>query len=724
VLPTVALRLVLDSLFAVLRLCALVSSVGLVLLWHGWYTRHPLGLLIAALSAGWSLTFAVAALRRGVGRSLVAANVLVAGSLAVGVRWWLPPELIDDPASGVLLALTHATAVAAWTYSSGRFLAVVVLTGGAATGGTALAGSPSVVPIVIIVTIGLLVRYLLPRLRALAAGVEERLVRVVESREAEHALRMVLRARRERELVIHNAVLNTLTGIAWGGGSDAELTRRRCADGESALRELLGEGDLPGEGDPPGGGDPPGEGDLPGERDLPDKREHDMPDKRDLPGERDLPGKRELLGEEATRGVVAPRRVVAPEAISAVVAAELEAAEWVAPPGSAAEPRWDVRPGSAVAPEASSLRAGYAAQLRRVTSGFALVWLALMAAPAGRVLPHVRSVPLAVLLFAVPLAVAALARRRFRAGPLTSAQAAAVVAVCVLIAVAGAWNAGAGAMRLMSWPMVALPPLVMVVTVSCSPRRWVGAALAVTVAMIAGTLARNPGDPLALSHLVLALHYLWMTQICLVMVGPVLWSTADARAWASRFEGELRQRAEVLDRVRERRRGLLGSIEREVVPLLAEVAAGRLDPRAEAVRTDCGRRAVAVRRLLFDDDAVHGAIGEVIDSAERRGTVVSSQIHGGLDQLPASVRGEFIEQLHHALRVMPSRRVLLTVTADPDAASLFLSCPWPAEQLPPAPAGRDVEMIVDLDDGRLCLELRWPPEPRPALPVPAASSAE
>ncbi|CAO5257592.1 Signal transduction histidine kinase [Frankia sp. AgKG'84/4] len=671
VLPTATLRRVLDSVFAMVRLSSLLPAIGALLLWRGWYTRHPTGLLVAALAICWSLAFAVTALRRGINRPLAGANVLVAVVLTSGVRWWLPPGLVNDPASWTALAATHAMSVAAWTFPPAWFWAAVALTTGAATGGAAVAGSPSSTPAMVVLAVSVLIRFLLPRLHALAEGVERRLVRVAESREAELALRAVLRARRERELVIHNGVLNTLTGIAWGGATDAELTRRRCADGESALRGLLGEGEA--------------------------------------------------------QGGAAQRCEPAPDAIRAMIAAELNvvarteipltgvvAAPATGLPGQAG----DAWPQPLAAAWATSVRDGYAAQLRRVTGGFALVWLVLLAVPAARAVPQARSLPLTALLFAGPVAIAWLARRRFRSGPLSAWQTAAVVVACVLIALVGPWNAGSGAMR--SWPLMAVAPLMMVVTVSRSPWRWVVAAFAVTAAMVGATLTRYPGDSEAAVRLLLAVHHLWIMQVILVLVGPVLWRTADARAWAGHFERELRRGAELDDRVRERRRGLLRSVEREVVPLLAAVAAGQVDPRADAVRGDCGRRAVAVRRLLFDDDAVHGALGDVIDAAERRGTVVSSQIHGGLDQLPAAVRREFVEHLHDALLMMPSRRVLLTVTTDEESASLFLSCPWPARQQPPAPAGQHLEMIVDVDDDRLCLELRWPAERHPASAVPVA----
>ncbi|EIV95394.1 hypothetical protein [Frankia sp. QA3] len=666
-LPTVALRLVLEAVFAALRLYAVLVLVGFVLLWHDWYTRHPFGLLIAALAAAWSLTFALVALRGGIGRALAGGNVVVALVLASGARLWLPPESVGDSASFVLLAATHATAVAAWAFPTGLFLAVMALTVGAFCAGASAAGPPSPAPLATIICAGLLVRYVLPQVRALAGGVEARLSEVAERRAGEDDVLTLLRAQRERELTIHNAVLNTLTGIAWGGGGDGHLTRRRCADGATALGELLGEHE------PPRGA-----------------------------GSGHRPAGAEILvagGPTLVEGAAGERVIGSAPAVH--------------PPGGAGRrDAW-----ATVAPAAGSLRTLYTTQLRQVTSRFAAFWLILLVLPAGRALPHVRSIPLALALLLAPLAAVAVARRRFRAGPLTWPQAAAVVLLCMAIPVGGAWNAaGAGEVRMMPWPMASVPPLLMLVTVSRPLWRWVLAAVAVAAAMIAVSLLCNPRDPLALSHLLLWLYYLWIMQICLVMVGPLLWSTADVRAWAGHCERELGRRAESRARARERRRGLLRAVEGDVAPLLAAMAAGRLDPRAEVVRTECARRAVAVRRLLFDDDAVHSAIGEAIDAAERHGTVVSSQIQGGLDQLPASVRGEFVEQLHHALREMPSRRVLLTVTAEPRTASLFLSCSWPAGQLPPAPSGRAIDMIVDVDDGQLCMELRWPPAGAPSGP--------
>ncbi|SNQ50658.1 conserved membrane hypothetical protein [Frankia canadensis] len=675
-LPTTALRRAVAVMFAGLRACALIVNVALVLLWRGWYAGHPVALAAASATAAWSVIFIVVALRRGVGRALAGACVVVAVFLLAGVRWWLPPDLVGDPASWVLIASSHAMVVAAWCYSPRRYLAVVALTGGVAAGETALAGAPSPASAVIIVTISLLARYLLTQLRALAESVERELVAVAESRAVEIDLRRLLRARRDRELVIHNAVLNTLTGIAWGGGEDEELARRRCADGAAALRGLLGEQDTA------VGAVPDGDA---------------------------------VISVERLRSLVAVEIAAGPadDGDGPAGTDGTDGTDGGDGPDTSGNTAAGADNGVEAAAGAGGRRLAYTAQLRRLTCRTAGLWLLLLAAPAARVWPYVRSAPLAVALFLLPLAAVALAGRRLRSAPLARGQVAAVVAVCAMIAMAGAWNAGGRGGQVMVWPMAAIAPLMMLVTVSCVAWCWAAPTILVTAIMIISTLAVAPGDPLALSHLLMALYYLWLMQSCLVVLRSLVSNTVEARTWAGRSGQELARRARLLDQARRRRRGLLDSVERDVVPLLAEVAAGRLDPRAQAVRTDCGRRAVAIRRLLYDDVAVHGAIGEVIDAAERRGTLVSSQILGGLDELPAPVRGEFVEQLHHALWAMTSRRVLLTVNADADAASLFLSCPWPGGRLPPAPAGRDIDMIVDVEDGQLCVELRWPTEPRP-----------
>ncbi|MCM3923099.1 hypothetical protein ND748_15685 [Frankia sp. AiPs1] len=678
-LPTVALRLVLAAVFAALRLYAALFGVGFVLLWHDWYAGHPLGLLVAALAAGWSLMFALVALHRGIGWALATGNVVVALVLALGARLWLPPESVGDSASFVLLAATHATAVAAWAFPTGPFLAVTALTAGAFVAGAAGTGPPSPRSLAAIVCTALLVRYIRPQVRALAGGAQARLAEVAKRRAGEDDVLTLLREQREHELTIHNAVLNTLTGIAWGGGGDGHLTRRRCADGATALDELVGQ--------------------------------PEQQPRRAGPVHRPSAGEIPAAARGPTSDEGAAGDVLVESGSAGDVLVESGSA------GGAGRPD----PWATVAPAAGSLRAIYTAQLRHVTSRFAALWLILLVLPAGRALPHVRSVPLALAMLLAPLVAVAVARRRFRTGPLTQAEAAAVVLLCLGIAVGGGWNAGdADEVRTMAWPMVSVPPLLMLVTVSRPVWRWVLASVTVGATMIAVCLLTNPRDPFALSHLLMLLYYLWIMQICLVMVGPLLWSTADVRAWASHCERELGRRAGNRDRMRERRRVLLRAVERDVAPLLAGVAAGRLDPQADVVRSECARRAVAVRRLLFDDEAVHTAIGAAINAAERHGTVVSSQISGGLDQLPASVRGEFVEQLHHALRVMPSRRVLLTVTAQSHTASLFLSCSWPAGQLPPAPSGRAIDMIVDVDDGQLCMELRWPPAGVPLGPRPQA----
>lgn len=86
------------------------------------------------------------------------------------------------------------------------------------------------VAILLIAFLSLLVRFGVGRLRATAGRADDQLQAAADHERAEMIAVARARAERERERVLHDTVLNTLAGIAWGGGGDAPLTRTQAED--------------------------------------------------------------------------------------------------------------------------------------------------------------------------------------------------------------------------------------------------------------------------------------------------------------------------------------------------------------------------------------------------------------------------------------------------------------------------------------------------------------
>ncbi|MCM3926508.1 ATP-binding protein, partial [Frankia sp. AiPs1] len=176
-------------------------------------------------------------------------------------------------------------------------------------------------------------------------------------------------------------------------------------------------------------------------------------------------------------------------------------------------------------------------------------------------------------------------------------------------------------------------------------------------------------------------------------------------------------------RIRADRARALGMIEREVLPLLAAVRDGLLDPRDPAVRERCRRFAAMIRRTLVASHAAAlGDLAAALFDAESRGVRIDAQVAGDLRVAPAPVRARLEALLPQVLRAIPAPRALLTLICDASGGSLTLTVAgtaipsdWaraitgpgaPADAPRPA-ATPPVAVSVDGDDGQLCLQVSW-----------------
>jgi hypothetical protein len=139
----------------------------------------------------------------------------------------------------VFLTVLGAVMVAAWSIRSAWWVAVPVAAGLAFAAGTGILGFRLAVSETWFLVAAAVYRLAGHRLRRSAGNADAWLgaAREQQSRAAVAAARD--RDRREQERVIHDTVLNTLTGIGWGGGDEIEQARRRCERSTAAVRRLL-----------------------------------------------------------------------------------------------------------------------------------------------------------------------------------------------------------------------------------------------------------------------------------------------------------------------------------------------------------------------------------------------------------------------------------------------------------------------------------------------------
>ncbi|KQC38942.1 sensor histidine kinase [Frankia sp. ACN1ag] len=861
-----ALTAVIVRTFAVLRVLGLVTTALYLAVWWSWYGRHPLGLAAALLELAWGLGYVALTLRRGLGSGFVLANVGAgaAGALAAGAA--VPAVSVGGAGTWVYLGCAHAALVAGAMTSRRVFAGVLVTLCAALVGGVGVAGwlaaavptgvgwtasaaaraalDPGgayrrvAVSVLLVTCLSLLTRFGVGRLRATAGRADGRLRAAADHERAETIAAARARAERERERVLHDTVLNTLAGIAWGGGDDARLARTQAEDAIAAVQGLLdgpagtatrsldarldavadaarlrglrvrlgrtGSVGMPGSPLPGTASGP----DLPAEvaaalaaataELLSNVRRHAgtgqawvtvhrtptavgvmvrdegrgfdpaavPPDRLGLsrsvqarlaevggrvrlaaaPGR----GTRVLLtwartappadpgaadGPPGWAGSAAVRRASSarqPQALSArlsqALSARLPGGLSARPPGELPA-RTSAEAGEAGPRLASAegLRDVYTASLRRAVAFAAVIWYPFTG-PVLLVLPGgLRTSPAAIGLWLLLGAAVVVVTRRVRRRPATRLEALGLVACGLAVMVATAALVGTadpGASRVAAWPVLVLPLLLMQVTVSRPAVEWI-AALGCAAATLTGVAVFGavPG-PLPFAQLLSALNALAALQIMAAMGGPVLRRSADAAARALGREARLAAGREAEVRIRTDRARTLGMIEREVLPLLAAVRDGLLDPRDPAVRERCRRFAAMIRRtLVASHTAALGDLATALFDAESRGVRIDAQVAGDLRVAPAPVRARLEALLPRVLQAIPGPRALLTLICDATGGSLTLTAAgtaippdWaraitgPGPGAPggaPRPGATAVAVSADGDDGQLCLQMSW-----------------
>jgi signal transduction histidine kinase len=773
-----ALATILVRTFAILHALSVLFLLCYVAVWWPWYATHPVGMAAVAVTAAWGATFVVVSLRRGIGTALAAVNVAVAVILGVAAPLFMPEETLGAPWTWLFATTTHACVVAAWVFPEWVFVAVVVAVAGAAAAG-APAPSRLGTALVLLVVFAPSFRMVIGRLRRLAARADRRLEHAAARRRVEAVAAARARDRRERERVLHDTVLNTLTGIGWGGGIDVALARRRCGEAAVAVRELL-DGrrrelslglaerlrhivdaararglDVTTAVDRSVGVPPAVPPDVvsafgaAAAELLANVERHAGTGRARLEAQRDQatatvtvavhddgPGFDASAVPADRLGL--RRSVYARMAdVGARVAVDSEPGRgtsimisWQAPSsvhgthgaGAAASPP--------VSGSGAELRRAFAAELRRGGGIIAAAWQTITFVSLLASLPRAQSPVLALFAWLVVSVGVALAIRVLRRRPLSGLQCVTLVAFGVAATAVGAANTadtpatGDIAPWNLGWPALTLPLLVMLVAVSRPVAEWL-LALAATAATLATVVLTRAGtEPLAVSQLAGTIYGQCALLTFAAMVGPVLRRTAERTAQAVRAEAELAALHDTENLVRQDRARGLRAIERDVVPLLAAVGDGLLDPRDPAVRDRCARHGGAVRRTLAagQSAALDGLAPALVD-AEERGVQLDVQVSGDLRRAPAQVRTELATHMAGALAAVPNDGAMLTLFCDAAGGSLFLTYPSdnaghldgdrPPTRLPPAghtapTAPRPlVAVSTDYGDGRVCMELRW-----------------
>ncbi|MGF7233491.1 MAG: sensor histidine kinase [Frankia sp.] len=227
----------------------LTISVGtlFVIVWHSWYAEHPLRLLAPVAVFAWDAAFCVRSWRRGLAHRLIAADILVAVLLAASGGLLVPGDTVGDGSNwpfvaiGVSIITVGAVLPATGWVPVSLVTAVTYGIGSQAVGpGGPAPGVPArsaltMVALCAVFAVAVTVQ------RQHADDADAQLSAIADRRQSDAAVEARNRDRREQERLLHDTILNTLTGIAWGaavaGASD--MVRARCMADVAELEGFL-----------------------------------------------------------------------------------------------------------------------------------------------------------------------------------------------------------------------------------------------------------------------------------------------------------------------------------------------------------------------------------------------------------------------------------------------------------------------------------------------------
>ncbi|WP_239381675.1 MULTISPECIES: ATP-binding protein [unclassified Frankia] len=754
-----ALEAAAARVFAVLRIFGILFELVAVVVGHRWYCT-PAHLIVPAVVAGWGIVFAASCLRAGLRRGIAAGELAVAMLLAATVPWALPPDVLREGLSWVLPRLVGASVVVAWCapaviwLPATATLAGLLMTSCLASG---MQASTAAVMVAAMAFLSLLFTVVSSVARHGAIMADRSFARAA-ARQSVHALATARQRKlRESERILHDIVLNTLTGLAWGvSASSAQMVRTRCRHAATVCVDLLGTGY--------DGGDEAASPAARLDQVVEEARRAGLDVEISTTGQLDVPGDvRAALAATVREALSNVRRhantsrawvdiqantgdvviTVRDEGVgfepldhdSERLGIRYSIIGRMADVGGSADVRsisgrgttvtlhWSPRlaPEPALAADAVALECSYAWNATRAVGMGACLWqigcgLLLL----GRLAAYRH--PLLVLgAWGISLALLA----RYVVLALGGRLRPVVVARLVVVVIGTQIVLG---LSVRDGDLVGLRPVMFAdvgATVLFVFGRPAGQWLA-PVTLMAGTATaviswRSAGDVTVLMRFGEFLYAQVALQTALSMFWRARHAMAGVTARTARAEAELIADRAAAVAVRHDRRLRLLHLADGPLPLLADLGAGRLDPQDDVVRERCARCAAALRRTLtrqLSPSALVTVLESAARSAELRGARVELQIAGEVEAIPAAVGREIAGTATAILARIGDGRVLITLTAGARDGFLFLAFPAPApapalgDPAPGLPAGTPmthqwIDVVEESEEGKVCVEIRW-----------------
>lgn len=375
--------------------------------------------------------------------------------------------------------------------------------------------------------------------------------------------------------------------------------------------------------------------------------------------------------------------------------------------------------GSAVTPQRAVAEATESAPPRFV-GAVAVVLTAGLLVQAVAEHTSYRYPAVAVVVWLGMLAAAAWLLPRARAGDLSNAHAAVAIAAAVLAVTAiGLDRRVSGAAMTVDWTILGTIWLLALIALTSPAWLWVpGSALVAGIHSVFVVRALGFG-PLGLSRLAASTYAVVSILAVFAALRPALRTHAEIAVRRAALASRSAAERAAVTAIGEVRRGRLGLLEMEALPLLRGIADGTLDPADETVRRRCAEHAATLRRALVDRApraaGLMAGLEPVLAAARERGVPAEVQVIGDPGGQAGDVLRATVAAVDRVLRALPPQQVILTVLAPGDEAELYLTFDRP----PPArcevaglggavPAGVAWRASLEADgDGPGCLEVRW-----------------
>jgi hypothetical protein len=200
---------------------------------------------------------------------------------------------------------------------------------------------------------------------------------------------------------------------------------------------------------------------------------------------------------------------------------------------------------------------------------------------------------------------------------------------------------------------------------------------------------------------------------------PALLTHAGIAARRAALASRVAAERAAADAVQEDRRERLALLETEALPLLRDIADGKLDPADRQVRERCARHAGTLRHALTDRTRSGGGLlaelEPALGAAKARGHLVKVQVVGDPGNPVREVADAAIAAVDGVMSALPPNPVTLTVLDSGEEVELYmifdgplLAIPDVAELRRKVPEKESWRAAVDVDEaGAGHLEVRW-----------------